>query len=57
METTELKDAAERAAKGEYDPRARRRALDRMKQTREALKKRLGEVDLVVPLLREVRDE
>jgi hypothetical protein len=57
METTELKEAAERAANGTYDPEARQRALRRMKETLEALKKRMGEVDLVVPLVREARNE
>ena len=57
METTDLKEAVERAAKGQYDSQVRKRALERMKQMSESLQKRLGEVDLVVPLLREVRDE
>jgi hypothetical protein len=57
MEITKLKEAAERAAAGTDDPQARKRALERMKETRKALKERMGEVDLVVPLLREARDE
>jgi len=56
MQNTELHEAAERAANGTYDPVARKRALDRMKATRDVLKKRLGEVDVIVPLLRESRD-
>lgn len=55
MENAELKAAAERAASGTHDPEARERALRRMKETRETLKKRMGEVDLVVPLLRQSR--
>ena len=57
MENIELHEAAERAANGTYDLNVRERALQRMKETREALRKRLGEVDLVVPILRESRDQ
>ena len=57
METTELKEAAERAVNGTHDREARERALRRMQETRETLKQRMGEVDLVVPLLREARNE
>jgi hypothetical protein len=57
MENTELRDAIERTADGVYDPEARKKALQQMKETREILRKRMGVVDLVVPILREIRDE
>lgn len=53
---SELHEAAERAANGTYDLEVRKRAIERLKATREVLKSRLGLVDLVVPLLRESRD-
>jgi hypothetical protein len=57
MEITILREAAERAANGTVDPEARKRALERMTETRKALEKRMGKVDLVVPMIREARDE
>jgi hypothetical protein len=57
MENSELRAAAERAAQGIQDPEAAARARKRMDETRERLKKRLGVVNLVVPLLRELRDQ
>lgn len=57
MENTELHEAAERASKGIIDPEAAQRARKRMDETREKLRKKLGTVDLAVPLVREDRDE
>ena len=57
MEDNELKAAVERAANGIYDPEAAKRARKRMDETREKLRKKLGIVNLAVPLIRESRDQ
>lgn len=53
----ELREAAERAARGVRDPEAMRRACDRMDHMREELRQRQGEVTAAVELIRETRDE
>jgi hypothetical protein len=57
MEDNELNAAVERAANGIYDPEAAKRARKRMDETREKLRKKLGIVNLAVPLIRESRDQ
>jgi hypothetical protein len=53
----EMQERAERAARGVIDPDARRRAGDRMDQMREEFRRRHGEVNLAVELIRDVRDD
>ena len=53
----ELRAATERAAKGVRDPEVMRRACERMDRMREELRRRAGDVDIAVELIREVRDE
>jgi hypothetical protein len=53
----ELKAATERAARGARDPEVMRRACERMDRMREELRRRTGEVDVAVDLIREGRDE
>ena len=53
----ELRHAAERATKGVRDPEAMRQACERMDRMREELRRRAGDVDIAVELIREVRDE
>ena len=54
--SNELHDAAERSI-GTRDEESRKRARDDMDALRESLRKRLGTMDIVVPSLRELRDE
>jgi hypothetical protein len=53
----ELKERAERAARGIIDPEARRIARERMDRMREEFRQRHGEVKLAVELIREARDD
>ncbi|HEV3259465.1 MAG TPA: hypothetical protein VG013_21550 [Gemmataceae bacterium] len=53
----ELRTATERAAKGDHDPEVMRRACERMDQMREELRRRAGDLDVAVELIREARDE
>ena len=55
--TTELQEAADRAAKGIRDPEARRQASQRLDQLREAVRRRVGIVDVAVEFVREAREE
>lgn len=52
----ELRDAADRAAKGIRDPEAMRRACERMDRGREEVYKRVGLLNVAVDLIREARD-
>jgi hypothetical protein len=54
---TELQEAVDRLVKGIRDPEAMRRACDRMDRMREEMRKRVGEVEVAVDLIRESRDE
>jgi hypothetical protein len=53
----ELEEAAERAAKGEVDPEAYKRARARMDKTREATRARIGTIEVAVKEIRAHRDE
>jgi hypothetical protein len=53
----ELRAATERAARGVHDADIMRRACERMDQMREELRKRAGDLDVAVDLIREGRDE
>jgi hypothetical protein len=53
----ELHEAAERAASGVRDAETARRARNRMDENRKEVRKRVGEVALAVPFVRELRDE
>ena len=55
--TTELQDAAERAAQGIRDPEAMRKSRERMDLVREALRKKVGVINVVSDLVRETRDD
>ena len=59
--TTELihsiQDRLEKAGRGVRDPKAMRRALDRLNRTREELRVRIGTVDVAVDLVRDARDQ
>jgi hypothetical protein len=52
----ELQERAERAARGHIDPETRRMARERMDRMREEFRRRHGEVNLAVELIREARD-
>jgi hypothetical protein len=53
----ELQERAERAARGLIDPETRRIARERMDRMREEFRRRHGEVNLAVELIREARDD
>jgi hypothetical protein len=53
----ELQQRAERAARGIVDPEARMKARERMDRMRAEFRRRHGEVDLGVELIREARDD
>jgi len=53
----ELQLAADRAASGVRDPEAMKRAVERMDRNREALRKKVGVLNVAVDLIRSVRDE
>lgn len=53
----ELRAATDRAARGVRDPEIMRRACERMDRMREELRRRSGELDVAVNLIRESRDE
>jgi hypothetical protein len=52
----ELEEAARRAASGIRDPEAMRRACERMDRIREENRKKFGEEDIGVEIIRELRD-
>ena len=52
----ELQERHERAARGVIDPEARRIARERMDRMREEFRRRHGEVNLAVELIREARE-
>ena len=53
----ELEEAVRRALSGVRDPEAMRRACERMDRMREENRKRFGEQNSAVDLLRETRDQ
>jgi transcription initiation factor TFIIIB Brf1 subunit/transcription initiation factor TFIIB len=53
----ELQRAVDNAVNGTRDPEAMARAALEMDQGREEIRRRLGEVNLAVELIREARDE
>lgn len=53
----DVQAAVDRALVGGRDPAAMRRAAERMDRMREEMRRRVGDVDLAVPLIRETRDE
>jgi hypothetical protein len=53
----EMQERAERAAQGVIDPEARKKARERMDRMREEFRRRHGEVNLAVELIREARDD
>ncbi len=52
----ELEEVVARLMKGERDPEAARRACERMDQTREEIRERIGMVEVAVDLVRDARD-
>ena len=52
----ELQEAAENAAKGVRDPERMRQAAERMDRMREELRRRCGEMNVAVELIRQARD-
>ncbi len=53
----ELHQAADRAAAGVHDTEAMKRACDRMDRMREELRRKHGDMNVAVDLIREARDE
>jgi hypothetical protein len=53
----EVQAAVDRILRGVRDPVAMLRAAERMDRMREEMRRRIGDVDLAVPLIRETRDE
>jgi len=53
----EVQAAIDRALEGVRDPDSMRRAAERMDRMREEMRARVGNVNLAVPLIREIRDE
>ena len=51
----ELMEAAERAAKGVHDPMAMRKACERMDRIREQNRKKFGDADIGVEIIRALR--
>jgi hypothetical protein len=52
----ELQERAELAARGVFDPEARRIARERMDRMREEFRRKHGEVNLAVKLIHEARE-
>ena len=53
----ELEEAIDRVMRGIRNPEAMRKAGERMDRMREEMKRRVGEVQVAVDLVREIRDE
>ena len=53
----EMQQRAERAASGRRDAEDARRACERMDRLREELRRRVGETDIAVALIREARNQ
>jgi hypothetical protein len=54
---SELQVAVDRLIKGVRDPEAMEKASERMDRMREEMRKRVGQVEVAVDLIREARDE
>lgn len=52
----EMREAADRLAKGIRDPEAMRRSAERMDRIREEIRQKHGILDIGVPAIRELRD-
>lgn len=55
--TTELQEAIEKAREGRRDAETMRKASERLDQTREEMRRKVGVVDIAVPSIRELRDQ
>lgn len=55
--TTELQEAIEKARERRRDAEAMRKASERLDQTREEMRRKVGVVDVAVPSIRELRDQ
>jgi hypothetical protein len=53
----QLEEAIRRAMSGVRDPEAMRKACERMDRSREELRKKHGEMNIAVDLIRQGRDE
>jgi hypothetical protein len=53
----EVQASIDRVLKGIRDPKAMRQASERMDRMREEMRRRVGNVNLAVPLIRETREE
>jgi hypothetical protein len=53
----DLREAADKAAKGIRDPDAMKNACDEMDRIREEIRRKHGLLDIGVPAIRELRDE
>lgn len=53
----EMQERADRAAKGIRDPEDARKACERMDRMREELRRRSGETDIAVELIREALNQ
>jgi hypothetical protein len=53
---SELQAAVDRLIKGTRDPEAVRKACERMDRMREEMRRRTGDVEVAVDLIREARD-
>ena len=53
----EMRERADRAAKGIHDPEDARKACERMDRMREEFRQRVGETNIAVGLIREARDQ
>jgi hypothetical protein len=53
----EVQAAIDRVMRNARDPDYMRHAAERMDTMREEMRKRVGDVDMAVPLIRETRDE
>ena len=56
MSSAELKEAIENARHGVRDPEKMRKARERMDAARNEIRQRLGELNVAVELVRELRD-
>lgn len=52
-----LQESLDRAAKGQKDPEASRKALARLEQSREEMREKIGTVNVAVDLIRSARDQ
>ena len=53
----EVQAAVDRVLRGVRDPESMRQAAERMDRMREEMRRRVGDVDLAVPLIRETRTD